>query len=425
MAKRNDAQTSSMLKVVGYTLLIVATVAGAWALAVTLRDGHYYSATTQFVPWGLWVALYIFFLGLSAGSFLLSTLVYVFGVKRLEAVGPMALVQALGCLILGGILILLDLGHPFRVYKVLAGFNVTSVMAWMGLFYNLYILVILLELYLALRPTFVDMVRRGQGPVGLYRTLTFGYEDISEAALARDRRWLRILGTLGIPIAVIVHGGVGTIFAVAKARPTWFGGAFPILFLLSALASGGALLTLLTAAFVKLPRDRRQEIVVSLSRLTVGILAFELLFLFAEVLTSLYGDIPHEAGAWRITLFGPFWWVFWIFQLGLGAIVPILIVAHPRTGRRVGWLAAAGALIVIGMVAARLSIVVPNQVIPPFEAMVGAYNGPRFSLGYFPSAHEWLVGLGVAALGVWMFIAVEKLLPVVTKPLEAVPEGGN
>src|SRR3989304_1156621 len=87
---------------------------------------------------GLTAALYIFFLGMSTGAYLLSSLVYVFGIKRLEAAGPMALLQALGCLVLGGFLIILDLGHPLRIYKVLLSMNPTSVMGWMGLLYNVY-----------------------------------------------------------------------------------------------------------------------------------------------------------------------------------------------------------------------------------------------------------------------------------------------
>ena len=63
------------MKRVGYIILSIATLAGVWAVLDTLLNGHININTTQNVPWGLWVALYIYFLGLSAGSFLLSTLI--------------------------------------------------------------------------------------------------------------------------------------------------------------------------------------------------------------------------------------------------------------------------------------------------------------------------------------------------------------
>ena len=70
-------------------------------MAAKFVNGPIDEGTTQLVTWGIWVSGYIFFLGLSAGSFLISTLIYVFGVKQLEEAGPAALVQALGCLLLG------------------------------------------------------------------------------------------------------------------------------------------------------------------------------------------------------------------------------------------------------------------------------------------------------------------------------------
>ena len=76
MSKRNNSD-NDIVSLIGYIILIVATVAGPWAVAMVVRDGHHYSATTQSIPWRIWLALYIFFLGLSAGPFLLSTGVYV------------------------------------------------------------------------------------------------------------------------------------------------------------------------------------------------------------------------------------------------------------------------------------------------------------------------------------------------------------
>ncbi|MFQ5930157.1 MAG: NrfD/PsrC family molybdoenzyme membrane anchor subunit, partial [Acidobacteriota bacterium] len=221
------------MKRVGYLILSIVTLGGIWVVLNTLLEGHIHTNTTQHVPWGLWVALYIYFLGLSAGSFLLSTLVYVFGVKRLEAVGPLALLQALGGLLLGGFLIVMDLGHPFRVYKVLTSFNPTSIMSWMGLFYSFYILIVLAALYLALRPGLVKDVQAGKRPRWLYRCLSLGSTDLGGARLERDASWLKILGILGIPVAVMVLGGEGAVFAVAKARPNWFSGLFPIIFIVS------------------------------------------------------------------------------------------------------------------------------------------------------------------------------------------------
>lgn len=390
------------MKTLGYTVLAALTIAGLWGLGTAILAGHGALNTTQHIPWGLWVALYIFFLGLSAGSFLLSTLVYVFGVKRLEPAGPLALLQALGCLILGGVLIVMDLGHPARAYKVLTSFNPTSVMSWMGVFYNVYVAVILAELWLALRPRFAART-------GWLRRVALGSTRTDEAALARDRKWLKILGIIGIPVAIIVHGGVGSIFAVAKARPGWFSGLFPIVFLVSALASGGALLTFLVAAFSRLPAERKAGVVLALARLSLGILCIDILMLGSEILVTLYGNVPHESTGWRLTLFGPYWWVFWFVQLGLGFVVPVLLVSM---GRRMAAFGLAGFLMVTGIMGARLNLVIPPQIQPVFEGLAEAYHHERWQLGYFPSAAEWLAGIAVIAVGTWLFLLARRVLPL-------------
>ncbi len=406
---RTAASNDKTLRWLGYGILSLATVAGLWATLVRFSEGLIVTNMTQHVPWGFWVALYIYFIGLSAGSFLLSTLVYVFRIERYEAAGRLALVQALLCMLFGLWLILIDLGHPERFYKVFVSFNPTSVLAWEALLYTVYVVIILAEMVLAFRPDFVRWAEQGRS---FYGKLTFGRLDLSPETLERDRSWLRRLGILGIPVAIGVHGGTGAIFAVAKARPNWFSGLFPIIFLVSALASGGALLTFFTAVLSKRPPEKKLRLVRDLARLTIGVLAFDLLLLASEILVTFYGGIPHEVIGWKLTLFGPYWYVFWLAQLGLGTLLPITIASHPRLGNSVGWLGLAGFLVAVGIIGTRLNIVIPPLIAPAFENLPEAYHHFRFSRGYFPSMNELLGGVFAFTLVVWLFLAASKLLPL-------------
>ncbi len=90
----NQNTSGSGLRLLGYAFLVLASLVGLWAIFMRFSRGLIITNLTQFIPWGFWVALYIYFIGLSAGSFLLSTLVFVFDVKRLEAIGPLALLRA-------------------------------------------------------------------------------------------------------------------------------------------------------------------------------------------------------------------------------------------------------------------------------------------------------------------------------------------
>lgn len=398
-------------RLLGYLLLAAVAAAGVGATVARFREGLAVTHLTQHVPWGLWIALYIYFIGLSAGAFLLSTLIYVFGLRRLEAAGPTALLQALGCMLIALFLIFVDLGHPWRFLNVFVYWNPSSVLAWECLFYTAYIVVIVGELLLLLRPRLAERAQQPTLWAPLYRLLAFSKGVPSEAWKARAARWVKILGLIGIPVAIGVHGGTGAIFAVAKARPNWFSGLFPIIFLVSALASGGGLLTLLTAAFSRLAPEKKYALVRQLAFLTVGFVAFDALLLASEILVTEYGEIVHEEIGWQLVLFGPYWWVFWFVQLGCGLLLPVLLVALP-TRRSTFWLGTAGASVTVGILGTRLNIVIPPLIQPALEGMTAAYRHPRFAWGYFPSANEWLVGMGAMALGLAVFLIAREILPL-------------
>ncbi|RME77510.1 MAG: molybdopterin oxidoreductase, partial [Chloroflexi bacterium] len=238
-----------VITIAGWLILLVATGVGLAAVLIRTIQGLGVTNLNYIVPWGLWVAFYIYFIGLSAGSFLLSTMIYVFNFKKLEPIGRLALFSALIALIAGLNFVLLDLGHMERFWTVFVNRNMWSVLEIEIHFYVLYIIVLLTELWLLMRRDLIRCAEGSDWKAKLCGLLTFGSSDLSEQSAARDLRIVRILGVLGIPIALGVHGGTGAIFAVVKARPMWYGPLFPIIFIISALVSGAALLTFLLAFF--------------------------------------------------------------------------------------------------------------------------------------------------------------------------------
>jgi Ni/Fe-hydrogenase subunit HybB-like protein len=390
--------------------LILLTAIGLFALVQRMAQGLILANFTSVLPWGLWLSFYIYFIGLSAGSFLLSTLVYVFGVKRFEPVGRMALFQALGCLILGLLFILIDLGRPERFFRTLTNWSYTSVLAWEILFYLAYIVILLVEIWILLRPELVPRVPVLQR---LHRPRE------SSALTSREKGAVKILAIIGIPVAIGVHGGTGMIFAVVKARPFWHTGLFPLIFLVSAMVSGGALLTFLTTFFSKIEPKKRKEIVQSLATLTASVLLFDLFILLVEIVVVLYGAIPHHLHPYHLMLVGPYWWVFWIVQIVFGSILPLGLIFGKRTREAMKWLGLASLLIFVGVIGVRLNIVIPAQQSSWFGGLPAAYHVLRNPSGYFPSTNEWLSSLGVLSLGVWGFWIGRRVLPLESESGEA------
>lgn len=389
--------------------LIILTAVGMYALVQRMAQGLILANFTSVLPWGLWLSLYIYFIGLSAGSFLLSTLVYVFGVKRFEPVGRMALFQALGCLILGLLFIMIDLGRPERFFRTLTNWSYASVLAWEILFYLAYILILLIEIWLLLRP---DLIPRSNLLQRLHRSRE------NHSLTLKEKRAVRILAIIGIPVAIGVHGGTGMIFAVVKAKPFWHTGLFPLIFLISAMVSGGALLTFLTVFFSRIEPKRRKQIVGSLANLTACFLLFDLFVLFIEIVVVLYGSISQHTFPYQLLLTGPYWWVFWIVQILIGSIIPLVLIFGKWTRDRTVWLGIATLLIFLGVVGVRLNIVIPAQQLAWYGGSPAEYHFLRNPSGYFPSVNEWLTSLCILTLGAWGFWFGRKVLPLESECLE-------
>ena len=402
-------------------LFFLVGLAG-WADRLT--NGHRDANYGSIVTWGLWVAAYIYFIGLSAGSFLISSLVYVFNVKRFERIGRLAVFTAIVTLLMALLAIWADLGHMERAWHVLVFPNFESPMAWMIWLYSTYFLLLVAEMWFLLRR---DMVAAGAQAGGwkskVYRGLTFGSKNVSEASTTRDRKIVRVLATIGVPVAIMFHGGVGALFGVVAARPLWNTGLFPILFLLSALASGGALLTMITAIFQD-GLNRNRDIVITLGKVILGLLLLDVLFQISEYLVAFRSGIPGHIEGLKLIMGGTYWWVFWIWQLGLGTLIPLLLLVLP-TRKDARWVSLAGLLIALGFIGVRLNIVIPGLAEEEINGITQAISTPRMTTQYFPSPTEWLLTLGIVGLGLLLFGLGEMLLPREKDPVrftELAPE---
>lgn len=359
------------------------------------------------VPWGLWVAFYIYFIGMSAGSFLLSTLVYGFGMKQYEKIGRSALLSAIVCMITGIIFIFIDIGRPDHIMNSVIYWNVTSTMSWEIHFYIVYILLLLVELYLSMRS---DLVKLSQTATGwkakLYSILVFKKKTMSDIDRAADKKRLKFLGIIGIPIAIFgVHGGTGSIFAVLKAQPYLNSALFPLIFIISALVSGTALAITIYVIKCKVKKEEIDKPMVrSLAGMLALFLAIELAMLWYEFLVGLYGLENIELSTIKLITGSEWWWSFWIFQMGLAMFFPLIILLFKRTRQSIGWILTASIMAIVGIVGVRANMIVPTQIAPKYSSMpIGEY---------FPNLSEWVTSFGLIAMCLILYTLGEKILPI-------------
>lgn len=400
-----------------WLLWLVAFAAGAYGVYQRLAFGHDLAGYTSYVPWGLWVAGYIYFIGLSAGAFLLSTLVYVFGLKAFARIGKLALFTALVTLIAALLTIWFDIGHMERFWKVFTRPNFGSMMAWMVWLYTAYFLLLVAELWIALRGDLAQWSDRPGLAGGLARFLSFGQRDVGAAALKRDAARLKVLGSIGVPLAVAFHGGVGALFAVVEARPYWNSSLLPIMFLVSALLSGSALLTFLVSFFWPKGQDGAvKELVSNLGRIVLGLLTFDVILEISEFLVGLYSTAPAHRGVFLEVAAGQASWLFWGVTVVLGALVPAVLLLTGRNSP--GTVGTAALLIALSFLALRFNIVVPGLTTSPLPGLANAYIEARLSFHYLPTTMEWLVLLFNGSLAVLLLAIGFNYLPLTTASKE-------
>ena len=195
------------------------------------------------VLWSLMIVLYPYITGLVAGAFIVSSLYHVFGKDELKPVAKFSLVAAFSFLLFACTPLLFHLGHPERAFNIMFTPHFTSAMSGFGYIYSFYLLVVLLEIWFVFRP---DIIARAKSSTGLmkalYWVLALGSMDDSEEALHIDHKITMVLAAIGIPSACTLHGYVGFLFGSLKSNPWWSTPLMPVIFLMSAIVSGIAIL---------------------------------------------------------------------------------------------------------------------------------------------------------------------------------------
>jgi Ni/Fe-hydrogenase subunit HybB-like protein len=196
--------------------------------------------------WSILIVIYPYLTGVVAGAFILASLVKIFNVVEVQPIYRLALLTALAFMLVAPIPLQLHLGHPERAYEIYMTPQPTSAMAMFGFVYLWYLMgILLMEVWFEYRHELILMANRGRGLMsGIYRALSLYSRDVSPAALDFDHRASRVVTIVGIPSAFLLHGYVGFIFGSVKANPWWGSVLMPIVFLMSAIVSGIAMVML-------------------------------------------------------------------------------------------------------------------------------------------------------------------------------------
>ncbi len=351
-------------------------------LAWTTKELFVYP--NEFIYWSIQIVLYPYMTGLVAGAFVLSSLYHVFGQEDLRDLARFSLVFSLALLPVALLPLVLHLQHPFRGMNVLFTPHFTSAISAFGIVFSTYGIIVLSEIWFVYRKFFVEQTialkeAKGFGDSfkrGIYHILLLGAYNISDEAVAKDKKAVKLLAAIGIPVACFLHGYAGFIFGSVKANALWMSPLMPVIFIMSAVVSGIALCMITYIVIMEwkrfkaiLAKGMGDESVTVIKGLEVDRMTkaakYLLIFLVAAISLELLDVIFRGYTAmksWdilRSVMYGKDFFNIFILQYGFGNLIPLILLLLPRiTIRR---LSVALVLILFGVFMMRWNVVIGGQ----------------------------------------------------------------
>jgi Ni/Fe-hydrogenase subunit HybB-like protein len=407
--------------IIFFVAMAVVTAIGIYAYLLQINNGLIVTGlrglgTMAGATWGLYVAYYVYFIGVSFAGITIAALIRIFRIEKLEPAARIGELLTVVSLILGALAIMADLEHPWRAIVNLlrygrpqSPFFGTFTMVIAG-----YLFASLVYLYVTSRRDAAMLATRESRFHGLYRFVAAGWTD-TERQRRIDRRVTFWLAIAILPMLVIAHSTVGFVFGLQTGRPGWFGTLQAPGFVVLAGVSGIGNLVML-AAIVRWSTRTKERITVDafswLGKLLLGLLITYLYFTAVEILTITYQPGSSEQSLSEALLSGTYAWIFWGAIASL-VIAAVLLIWQALTRRwSISVVVATGVLVNIGAVAKRYLIVVPSQThgqLLPYPT--GTYT---------PNWVEFAIVFGLFAFGALMIGAFMKIFPIVPLP-EAAP----
>jgi Ni/Fe-hydrogenase subunit HybB-like protein len=376
--------------------LAAVMAVGASAGLIVFARGLVVTNLTDLVPWGLWIALDMSSIALSAGAFLLCAAVYLLGLKQFQPVARTATFVGLIGYSMAMLCLVLDIGRPDRFWHALVYWNPHSVLWEVTMCITLYFTVLALE----------------TAPI-------VGHAEWVQKRWPRLAHWLTevhriapVLAVAGLGLSMLHQSSLGATYGILKARPIWYRPDLSVLFIASAIAAGPSLTILASMLASRLTRRAHvnDALFEKLAHYIGWVLVVYLYFRFWDAFSMTYTYSPGRTEGLSLLTSGALSFNFWVGEILLGAVVPILILLTPRLRRIPLVRMMALALVVGGVVAYRWDTNMVGQLVMltylPQE-IIARYTD------YVPSLIEFLTGAGIVAYGLMAFTLGVRYLNIV------------
>lgn len=322
-------------------------------------------------PWGLGIVFDVACgIALAAGGFTMAAVVYIFRIKRYKPVARLAVLSA--CLGYGLYCVGLafDMGRPERFWHILIYPQIHSVLFEVAWCVILYMTVLFFE--------FTPVVCEGVG----WRRIERFFKAIALPVVIA-----------GVALSTLHQSSLGALFLIMKGKldALWHTQMLPFFFLLSAIAAGVMIVTMLGIASARYWKrqfgpDEYAPLARAVSFVLFGYVALKVLDLITR---QQFGRL-FEGSAYS---------VLFVLELVVFCLVPAVLFSFKSIRRNERAVVILGSVIVLGTVLNRMDV-----------GLIGTFAATGSS--YFPTWMELAYSTMLVALSILLFNAVVKYFPV-------------
>jgi len=390
-------------------VLAALLLAGGAAWVWQFIDGLGITGMNRPVYWGVYITNFVFFIGLAHSGPFISAILRIAGQSWRAPLTRAAEAITLFSLPFGAGSIIIDMGHPERIFNLLFYGRYQSPIMWDVTAVSLYMLSSIVFFYLSLLPD-IAMCRDRLMDVPrwqhrMYEILALGWNHSPE----QYHRLEKILDGMAVfmtMLVVTVHTVVSWLFGMT-AQPGWHTALIGPFFLLGAILSGTAAVVIVLALLrkvYKLEKVLHIGLFNSLRKLLITFVLGWLYMMIAEHLTIGYSSMTEEMVVLTDKFSGTYAGIFWSMA-ALVFVVPLLIFLF-KGKNNIGWMVFACVLINIGMWMERFIVIIPTEVSPRMLPVMGSGH-------YLPALPEILITVACFA-GLFLLYAVfTRFFPIV------------
>jgi molybdopterin-containing oxidoreductase family membrane subunit len=370
----------------GYVALL--GILGAFILAALgatyfmEHNGHWVTGMNNQIVWGTPHVFAVFLIVAASGALNVASISSVFNKTAYKPLARLSGLLSLALLAGGLMVLVLDLGRPDRLIVAMTYYNFKSIFAWNIILYNGFFVLVAVYLWM--------MMER------------------------RMNKYTHAAGMSAFIWRLILTTGTGSIFGFLVARQAYDAALMAPMFIVMSFSFGLAIFLLVTmAAYKWTDRPFGDALFRRLKNLLGVFVAGVLYFVMVFHLTNLYATEHHGVEAFILRDGGIYTQLFWIGQILIGSLLPLLLFYHPTWGKSRVLVGLGALLVIIGGLVQMYVIIIGGQAYPLY-LFPGKEVSSSFSDGivnsYAPSLPEVVLGLGGIAIALIIVALAIKVL---------------